>query len=122
MSDYTPVFTPGDAVPFTASAAVTGGQLVEATTAGNVGPAGATSVKVIGVAAFDAAIGARVTVHIGKVVHEAVASGTVAVGDNLAAAAAGQVVTNNAQTNPATFVGVAITAATNGNKVQYVTR
>lgn len=121
MSDYTPVFTPGDAVPFTASAAVTGGQVVEATTAGAVGPAGAASLKVIGVAAHDAAIGARVTVHIGKIVHEATASGTVAVGDVVIAAAAGLVATNNTPAVGAQ-VGVAITAATNGNKVQYVTR
>lgn len=121
MSDYTPVFTPGDAVPFTASATVTGGQLVEVTTAGSVGPAGAASTKVIGVAAHDAAAGARVTVHIGKIVHEATASGTITVGDMLTAAAAGQVVTN-ATPAVGTQVGVAITAATNGNKVQYVTR
>ena len=122
MADYQPLYTPGQVASFTASATITGGQLVEVTGVGTVGPAGAASAKVIGVAAFDAASGARVSVHIGKVVQEATASGSITAGDNLKAAASGQVQTDNAQTNPATFAGVAITTATNGNKVQYVTR
>lgn len=121
MSDYTPVYTPGESASFTASAAIVGGQLVEVTGSGTVGPASAASVKVIGVAAFDAIAGARVNVHIGKVVHEAVASGAVAAGDLLVSAAAGQVSTN-ATPAVGAQVGVAILAATSGSKTQYVTR
>jgi hypothetical protein len=62
MSDYLPVYTPGQAFTLTASAAITGGQLLEVTGSGTVGPAAAGSVKVVGVAAFDCASGARITV------------------------------------------------------------
>ena len=130
MADYTPVYSPGTTVPFTASAAITGGQLVEVTGVETVGPAGAASLKAIGVAAFDAASGARVTVVIGKVVQEAVTTGTVTAGDQIIPAAAGTVSTlAAAATDTATdinnaraVIGVAITTATTGLKVQYVTR
>lgn len=130
MPSYTPVYSPGDAMSATASAAVTGGQLVEITGSGTVGPAGANSTKVIGIAAHDAAINARVTVHVGKHVHEATASGAIAAGDILVSAAAGQVSTLAAVTTPTAadvtntraIVGVALTTAATGAKVQYVTR
>lgn len=93
MADYTPVFTNGTA-PWTlqASATVTGGRLVEVTGTGTVGPAGAASVKVLGVAAFDAANGAKVDVWpLAGLTHRILCAGAVAAGDNLAAGAAGVV-------------------------------
>lgn len=121
MSDYTPVFTPGQTVSLTASGTIVGGQLVEVSGNGTVAAAAAGSTKAIGVAAFDVATGARVTVHIGKVVQEATASGAVNAGDMLAAAANGQVA---ASATPAVGaqIGVAITTAASGAKVRYVTR
>lgn len=121
MSDYVPVYTPGESFTSTASAAITGGQLVEVTGSGTVGPAGAASTKVVGLAAFDCASGARVTVWANKPVHEATASGAVTAGDLLGAAAAGQVVTN-ATPAAGVLVGVALTTATNGNLVRYQAR
>lgn len=112
MGDFTPIHKPGHAVTFTASAAVTGGQLVEVTGDMTVGPAGAGSAKVIGQAGHDTPAGERVTVHTpGRTVSEATASGTIAAGDRLAAAADGKVAAEGAEADPAQFVGIALTGA-----------
>lgn len=112
MAEYLPTFKPGQAVTLKASAAITGGQLVEVTGSGTVGPAGAASTKVVGVAAFDAAINDNVTIYSGGVQH-ATASGAVAAGDVVEAAANGQVATGT--TAP---LGIALTAAASGADVR----
>lgn len=118
MVDYTPVQNPGNEFTFTTSAAVTGGQLVALTGAMTVGPAGADASKVVGVAAFDAPSGGRVTVFVGGMVHETNAGGTIAAMDNLASGAAGVVVTQGAAVNR---VGMALTAAAGaGNPVRWI--
>lgn len=122
MSDYTPVYTPGQTVGFTASAAVVGGTLVEVTSSGSVGPAGAASVKALGIAAFDAAAGSRVTVHIGKVVHEVIGATAIVAGDPLQAAANGQVTQYVGTNGAAAFIGYALLSAAAGAKTQYVSR
>lgn len=116
MADYLPIFKPGQAVTLKASATITGGQVVEVTGNGTVGPAGANSTKVVGVAGFDAATNDYVTVYSGGVQH-CTASGTVTAGDLVAAAASGQVATNAA---PAAGVqiGIALSTATTGNDVR----
>lgn len=121
MADYTPVFIPGSMISATASVAVTGGQVVEVTGSGTVGPAAAGSTRAIGVAAFDAGAGVRVTVHVGKVVHEVVAASAVAAGDMLVTAANGQVA-SSATPAAGTLLGVAFTSGAAGARVQYVTR
>jgi hypothetical protein len=126
MAEYTPVYT-GGVRPFsrTASAAVIGGRLVETTTAGSVGPAAAGSVKVEGVAAFDAAIGARVSVWpINNVTHEIDSSGTIAVGDGVQSGAAGVITTGVIATLAAagSLIGEAISAATGGAKGRFIGR
>lgn len=117
MAEVTPIFTSG-ASPFTmqASAAVTGGRLVEntgGTANGQVGPAGAASVKVVGYAANDqATVGAKVPVWpLPGLVFEILCTGTVAAGDNLAAGVNGTVVPIAAGTF-GQLVGVALTGAT----------
>lgn len=126
MADYVPVYTGGvDPFSATASAAITGGQLVENTGVNTVGPAGAASTKVVGVAAFDVASGGRVTVFpLAPVIHEVTASGTVTAGDGVAAAASGQVATVAVATGAAagTLIGTAVTTATTGNKVRFIGR
>lgn len=132
MGDYTPVYQPGATRTYTASAAVTGGQVVEITGAGTVGPSAAGSAKVVGVAAHDAGIGARVTVHgLAGQEHEVTASGAITAGDLVEAAAAGQVrvqaaagaayVQAEANAHRA-LLGVATTTAANGAKVRFVGR
>ena len=109
------LFAPGDEVTYTASAAVTGGQLVAVTGNRTVGPAGAGSSAWIGVAEYDAAIGEKVTVTSGGI-HELTSSGAVAAGANVIGAAAGAVATIGAETDYSKIVGVAIAAAAS-NKV-----
>lgn len=109
----------------TASAAVTGGQLIEVTGVKTVGPAGAASVKAIGVAAHDAAIGADLTYHpIPGNVHETVSTAGSAAGDRLQCAAAGAVATGTAATLAAagTDIGICLNTATAGNKVRWTGR
>jgi predicted RecA/RadA family phage recombinase len=108
MPDYTPLYRPGKDVTYTASAPVTGGQVVEITTDKSVGPAGAASTKYVGVALFDAPAGAPVTVESGGV-QRPTASGAIAAGDRVQCAANGLVSTGT--TAP---IGTAIAAAADG--------
>lgn len=115
MVDYLPKFKPGQAVTFTASADVTGGRLVEVTGNRTVGPAGADSAKVVGVAAFDVKSGDAVTVYTrAGGVHPVTASGAIAAGAKIASAAAGKVQTIASLNNP---VGLALEAAAADNDV-----
>lgn len=123
MAEYTPVF-PAVYAPITlqASATVTGGRLVEVTGNGTVGPAGAASVKAIGVAATDQASGAKVQVWpLAGVVHEVTGAGAIAAGDNLAPGAAGVVAPIAAGTF-GQLVGVALAAAADGATVRFIGR
>jgi hypothetical protein len=126
MSDYSPVYT-GGALPltFTAASAITGGQVVVAVATGTVGPAAGVSAVAIGVAAHDAATGARVSVWpLTNVVHEIVATGTITALDGISSAAAGIVATVAVATGAAagTLIGIALTTATNPAKVRFVGR
>lgn len=123
--DYLPVFA--GAKPFTAtcSATVTAGQLVEVTTTGNVGPAGAGSLKVVGVAGQDGINGSKITVWpIHGCVHETVTPAGVTAGATLLAAAAGTVDSGTPATLAAagTDIGTALTTATAGLKCRWIAR
>ncbi|MFB4306979.1 capsid cement protein [Actinomadura sp. GTD37] len=128
MADYTPVYTPGTAMTCTASATVTGGQLVAVSGDGTVGPAAADSLKVVGVAAYDAAANGRVTVWPRGQVHEVTATGAVTAGDILVAATAGTVKTLAVVTTPTAadvngaraMLGIALTTAADAAAVRYV--
>jgi hypothetical protein len=117
MADYTPIYMPGQSVNGTLSTAVVGGNLVAVSATGTIGVAGAGSVAVVGVAAQDAAIGAKIAYYVGGV-QELVASGTVTAGQTVEAAAAGQVSTHTDGTGDGKIVGVALTTATTGNKAR----
>lgn len=114
MSDYTPVQT-ANLLPITstASASIVGGQLVEVTGSGTVGPAAAGSIKALGVAAHDAANGVRVTVHpLAGVVHEFVAgSGGVTAGQPVKVGSEANEVLPLAGGSVGAQVGVALTSA-----------
>jgi hypothetical protein len=125
MADYTPVYS-GGVVPFTAttSASVTGGRLVEVSGDGTVATAGAGSLVVVGVAAHDAASGAKVTVWpLDNCVHELVSSGAIVAAAGVVAGAAGVVVTGGVAASAAagTLLGIAATTAAS-NKVRVVGR
>lgn len=109
MSDYTPV-NEADRITLTASAAITGGQLLVVSGVNTVAPAGAAG-SVIGVAGYDAASGQRVTVLEKDMIHETVSTAGVTAGDTLISGTGGTVETAG-ETPPAiTVIGVALTTA-----------
>lgn len=124
MADYSPVYVSGiTPMTKTASAAITGGLLVETTTTGAVGPAG-VGAKVVGVAAHDAASGARVSVWpLANVEHEVLCTGTITVGDGVISGAAGVITTATIATAAAagTLIGIATTTGT-AVKVRFIGR
>lgn len=126
MADYTPVYDGGaDPLTLTTSAAVTGGQCLIVTGSGTVGPSAGASAVAIGIAAFDAASGAKVTVWpINNAIHEMVAAAGITAGDGITSAASGQVTTAVVGTAAAagTLIGIALTTATSGNKVRFMGR
>lgn len=112
MADYLPLFNPGTAVTFTASDDLIGGRLVEITGDRSVAHAAVGSGKVAGVAGFNTAAGELVTVYSGGV-QLPTASGAIAAGDRVAAAADGKVSTAETGT-----IGVALAAAADGETAQ----
>ena len=125
--DYTPVYT-GGVKPFTAttSAAVVGGNVLLVSGAGTVAPTAGASAVAIGVAAHDAASGARVTVWpLANVMHELpVATGTVTAADGVTSSTSGGVTTAVVGTAAAagTLIGIALTTAASPNRVRFVGR
>src|SRR5258708_27148212 len=143
MPDYTPPFI-NRTLSLTASAAVTGGQVVEVSGKGTIKPcATAGSVKAIGVALHDSPVNGRVTVTAFGPVHETpvATAATVTAGDQIqtGSAPAGSVQTAPPSSTPATepavyaaastvadistarsIIGVALTTATAPAKVRWV--
>lgn len=114
---YVPLFRPGQTVTFGVTTAVTAGSPVEVgATDMSVAPAAAASAKVVGLAGFDAAVGEKVTVEVGKPIHELIASGAVTRGQRLEAAGAGKVRTLAA----GTAVFLALTSAADGAAVRAI--
>lgn len=128
MSSYEPKYLYTDQVSATASATVTGGQLLVVSGNGTVGPAGATAANVVGVAAFDAANGARLSYFPRGKVHVTVASGAITAGDQVVSAATGKVATQAVAAgavaadinNARSIVGVALTTAADTANVEWM--
>ncbi len=117
MSDYAPLFMPGDAITGTTSGAVTGGRLLAVSGNGTVAHAGADSNAVVGVAAFDAGSGTLVTYHGRGQVHVTTAAGAITAGDRVNTAANGTVKTATAGVGN---IGVAMTTAADTALVQWM--
>lgn len=119
MGDYTPLYQPGVAVPYTVGAtAVVGGNVVAlsapggAQSNGSVIPTTGASAAVLGVATNDAGVGARVTVLRGGV-HELVTSAAIPFQAPLKSAAGGTVAAFVVGTDDAgLLIGYALTATT----------
>lgn len=93
MAEHLPKHSPGKAVTYTVGAGgVVGKQLVKMSADDTVVTATATGDVVVGVAAFDAAAAAKVTVLKGGI-HELTAVGAIAAGARIQAAAGGGVAT-----------------------------
>jgi hypothetical protein len=113
MGVYSPSNLPGEKLTFTASAAISAGNLVAISGNETVAPTASASGAWIGVAAFDAASGATVTVYT-KGRHILAASGAIAAGANVIPAAAGAVATVGSDASDGQdVVGVATSAAAN---------
>jgi hypothetical protein len=114
---YLPLFRPGDTVTFGVTTDVAAGQVVEVGTAdSSVAPAAAGSEKVVGVAGHDAKVGDKLTVEVGKPIHELKAVGAVTRGDRLEAAAGGGVRT----LAEGTEIFLALTSAADGALVRAI--
>ncbi|MET8334368.1 capsid cement protein [Streptosporangium canum] len=130
MADYLPIFLPGSVVALTASATITGGQLLAVSGTGTVAPAAAGSANWVGVAAGDAASGGRVSVYPRGVIHETTADGAITAGDQLQTGATGKVKALAAAAGATTaditaarsVVGIALTTATDTNSVRWMAR
>lgn len=126
MAEYTPIYD-GGVEPFTqtTSGAVTGGQVLVASGVDTVAAAGAGSTVVVGIAAHDAASGAKVSVWpIANCIHEITTTGTVTVLDGVVTAASGTVGTAVIATAAAagTLIGTALNTKTTGLKVKFLGR
>ena len=127
MADYTPIYA-GSITPFTATAGatITGGQLVFASAdATTVQPTAGANGAVVGVAAFDAASGAKVSVWpLQNIVHESVTPAGVTAGAALTSSTSGGVDSGTLATIAAagTLLGTALTTATAGNKCRWIGR
>jgi hypothetical protein len=126
MSDYSPVYS-GGVLPYTmaASATITGGQVVFVSGVSTVAPTAGANGAACGVAAHDAASGARVSVWplVGPV-HETVTPAGVTAGNALTSSTSGGVDSGTLATIAAagTFIGTAITTATAGLKTRWTGR
>lgn len=109
MSDYTPV-NDDVANGWTASVTVVGGRLVSISGSNTVAPS-AVGDTPIGVAAFDAAVGTRVTVFELDSLHETTSTAGVTAGQQLVAGAGGTVETAGGTPAAGTVVGIAVTTA-----------
>lgn len=88
MGDYLPVYTPGNAVTFTAGADVTGGQLLAVTGPYTVEPT-TDDTPGVWVAGYDAKAGEQVTCYRGGV-QKLIASAAIPAASRVAAAADGR--------------------------------
>lgn len=115
-ANYLPLYRPGHTVTFSVTEAVKAGNFCElGGTDWSVKPATGTG-AVIGQAGHDAEIGDRVTVEIGKPIHEAKASGAVICGDSLKVAGADTVAKNDT----GTVHGIALASADAGELVPFI--
>jgi predicted RecA/RadA family phage recombinase len=116
MAEYLPVFKPGQDITSTTSAAVVGGRLLVVSGNGTVAESSAATGAWVGVAAYDAASGARVAIHKGGV-QRLTASGAITAGDRVIPAANGRVATLGAGADYSQVVGIALTTAADGAAV-----
>lgn len=110
-TDYSPIYADGDAITRTTSAAVSAGNVLIVSGSDTVSKSEGVSAAYLGVAAFDAASGAEVTV-LSEGVHQLAASGTINAGDLVTTAASGAVAAFSGTTY-STIIGIALSDAAN---------
>ncbi len=117
MGAYEPKFLYGDQVTATASATITGGQVLIVSGNGTVGPGTADSNAVVGVAAHDAVNGGRLAYFPRGKVHVSTAAGAITAAARVNAAAAGNVASATAGVGN---IGVALTTAADTASVEWM--
>lgn len=126
MADYLPVFLNGvEPYTMTASATITGGQVLFASGVGTVAPTAGANGAAIGIAQNDAITGGLVTVWpLSGVVHETVSPAGVTAGAALTSSTAGGVDSGTLATIAAagTHIGTALTTAGVGVKTRWIGR
>lgn len=113
MSDFLPLYFPGDKLPCVTSAAVTAGQVLVVSGSNTVAASSAAAVP-FGVAAYDDLVGGNQIVAYRRGEFVLTASGSIAAGDLVIPAAAGAVATIGSDTNYGHVVGQATAAAASG--------
>ncbi len=108
MGAYEPECLYGHTYTATASATVVGGQVLAVSGNGTVGPAGADSNAVIGIAAHDAATNGQLTFFPRGKIHISTAAGAITAAARVNSAAAGTVASATAGVGN---IGVALTTA-----------
>ncbi len=117
MGAYEPKYLYSHTASATASATITGGQLLAVSGNGTVGPAGAASNAVVGVAAHDAVNGGRLTYFPRGKIHVSTAAGAITAADRVNSGAAGTVATAAAAVGN---IGVALTTAADTAAVEWM--
>ncbi len=117
MGAYEPKYLYVDTVTGTASATITGGQVVVVSGNGTLGPAGADSNAVVGVAAQDAAANADFTYFPRGKIHVSTASGGITAAARVNSGAAGTVAAAAAGVGS---IGIALTAAADTAAVEWM--
>lgn len=123
MAEYAPLYDEGDKFTSTTSAAVTAGNALVVSGSGTVAKSAGVNAAFIGVAAFDAASGAEVTV-IAEGIHVLAASGSITAGNLVTTAASGAVAAWAAGQTPdySTIIGVALADAADSKVKVKLTR
>ncbi|GAA3251643.1 capsid cement protein [Nonomuraea helvata] len=126
MADYLPVYLNGvEPFTMTASAPVTGGQVLAASGVGTVAPTAGPSGAAIGIAQNDAPTGGLVTVWpLSGVVHESTSPAGVAAGAALTSSTSGGIDSGTLASIAAagTHIGTALTTAGAGAKARWIGR
>lgn len=117
MGAYEPKWLYGDTITGTASATIVGGQVVVVSGNGTIGPAGADSNAVVGVAADNIASGAKGAYFPRGKVHISTASGGITAAARVNSGAAGTVASAAAGVGN---IGIALTTALDTAAVEWM--
>ncbi len=118
MGAYEPKFLYTDACTTTASATIVGGQALMVSGSGTAAPSGATAANFIGVAAFDAVSGDRVTYFPRGKVHISTAAGAITAGARVDTGSVAGTVASGASS--VTNIGIALTTAADTALVEWM--
>lgn len=121
MSEYAPVYYESDRFPRVTSAAVSAGNALVVSGSDTVAKSAGVDASFIGIAAYDAASGATVTV-LSDGIHNLAVSGSVSAGNLVTTATGGAVAAWSDTGNSSTIIGVALSDSANSKVKVKLTR